>query len=178
VLANVTVDGGGTLTATPGSVMKNVGTLVVESGGMLRATGASFTGLPGFSYHGLSARAGATVEIGGSTLSGATVGLEANPDWLSGRTYAAVSVLDSTFSGNGTDISNGFKDVPWGAAVNAARSSALSISSHSHLCMPPPNSGLPLITRTLYDVEGIAGRVDSLPCPITYTELDGHPNAP
>jgi len=153
------------MTATNGTEVKSLGTLDVVDGGTLTATGATFAGAGGD----IQVRPGGTADF---TLSTLTAPLTANVGSIGSLQSADVSVILSTASA----IGNLPKDLPGMSAVDGAGSAVAVASSHTHLCIPPTaNPPLPTITRTLWDVEGTIGRVDSPPCPLGYTEAKGHP---
>ncbi len=184
---NVTIDAGATLTVPSGAVLKNTGSLIVAKGGTLTARAARFTSLGDDtvggdtdpsdahpSWPGIDVQLGATLSATGSTFTNASIAIEANINWaIDPSPYATVTVGGSgTFAGNGFDITNGPKDRLGGAAVDAGGSGASIVSSHQHLCVPPPLTTLPVVSIPIWDVEG-DGRIDGM-CLPTYTEVKGH----
>ncbi|HEU0101932.1 MAG TPA: hypothetical protein VFR07_06380, partial [Mycobacteriales bacterium] len=183
VLADVTVESGGTMQVLDGALLKNAGDVRVLAGGTLTATGARVTAVGddsvggnsdgdngSSSWPGFDVLSGAAATISGSTFTRAAVALDVNGDWFTAGGDADVSATGSQFSENAFDIANGPKDEV--GAVDAGGSFALLISTHEHGCTrPAPNQDF--YTRTLVDVEG-TGRQDDPPCKPGYVESDSH----
>jgi hypothetical protein len=138
-LTGMTIDGGATMTAPPGAVIKAndldngaTNALTVLDHGTLRANGATLTSAsddveggdtngdgatPVSRWSGIRAELGSTIRVSDSTISHAIVALDANPGfaWNLITPWADVSATDSVFLGNIYDIRNGPKD--WGTSL-------------------------------------------------------------
>jgi hypothetical protein len=203
----ITVEGGGTLVTDPGAGVSGgdvtidadgaavvgesvwsggVTTFEVDGEGSLELSGATIEG----SGIGVAAKPGAEVTVGGgSRFSGITgTAIEANADREEDEPGTAnVAVSDSSFEGNGFDISNCDTEavIPCervGATGNSGLSAA-SVSTHTDTCVwtyppgpdgeptPPPDGRASYPRDPIWDVE--IGISDPPPCEAFYDNVPG-----